>query len=55
MENAATFVYEITYVQILKEFKIIAANADEHIHGYILECVDITIDNSMHPKKMEWR
>lgn len=38
-----------------KNFKIIAANADGHIHGYILECVDITIDNSMHPKKMEWR
>lgn len=38
-----------------KNFKIIAANAYGHIHGYILKCVDITIDNSMHPKKMEWR
>lgn len=38
-----------------KSYKMIAENADGHIHGYILKCVDITIDNSMHPKKMEWR
>lgn len=38
-----------------KNFKIIVVNVDGYIYGYILECVDIIIDNFMYFKKMEWR